>query len=235
LSGKKQKSESIHARDSLSEQIAAQLRRDILNGKYPPGAPIKERDNAVEMGVSRTPMREAIRILANEGLVQLRPSRSPIVAEPSFKQIADNIEVLTTLELRAADLACQNASTEQIDDIIAAEDRFERGQDRLEPVDLFELDMQFHAAIVRASNNTVLVEIHRTILARMWRARFLSSRRKRSRDRVLLEHGRIIKELKTRDARLVRKHLQAHLDHLLDNVRDYFEQVGEEGSASSGE
>ncbi|MEQ9673915.1 MAG: winged helix-turn-helix domain-containing protein, partial [Roseovarius indicus] len=64
----------------LAEQIANQLRRDILRGKLAPGASIKERDNAAEMGVSRTPMREAIRILAQDGLVILRPARSPIVA-----------------------------------------------------------------------------------------------------------------------------------------------------------
>ena len=99
---------------SLPEQIAAQLRRDILSGKFPPGSPMKERDNAAEMGVSRTPMREAIRILAKEGLVVLRPARSPIVAQLTLKQISDNIEVLTALELLAADLACQNGSDSQV-------------------------------------------------------------------------------------------------------------------------
>ena len=64
---------------TLPEQIAQSLRRDILRGRLSPGDSIKERDNAAERGVSRTPRREAIRILAQEGLVILRPSRSPIV------------------------------------------------------------------------------------------------------------------------------------------------------------
>ena len=208
---------------SLPEQIAAQLRRDILNGKFAPGATLKERDNAADMGVSRTPMREAIRILAKEGLVVLRPARSPIVAQPTFKQISDNIEVLTALELLSADLACQKATDAQITDIEDAQNRFASEYDTLEPVEVFELDMQVHLAIARASNNDVLIETHRSMLARMWRARFLSARRQDSRGRVMRQHALIIDGLKKRDADFVRLSLSDHLEHLLVNVRDYFE------------
>lgn len=223
--GKIQNTGEVHSRDTLPEQIAAQLRREILNGKFAPGTTIKERDNAQEMGVSRTPMREAIRILANEGLVVLRPARSPIVAQPSFKQIADNIEVLTALELLSADLACQNASDAQIARIVDLNDRFARLNDSLEKVELFELDMAFHIAIAEASNNAVLAETHRAILARMWRARFLSARRKTSRGRVLTQHKLITEGLRLRDPDMVRVNLQDHLEHLLVNVRDYFEDA----------
>ncbi|PWL34122.1 MAG: GntR family transcriptional regulator [Marivita sp. XM-24bin2] len=218
---------------SLPERIAAQLRRDILNGKYAPGATIKERDNAAELGVSRTPMREAIRILAKDGLLVLRPARSPIVAQPSFKQIADNIEVLTALELLSADLACRVASDAQINDIVAAQDRFERQYDVLEPVEVFELDMQVHLAIARASNNEVLIDTHRSILARMWRARFLSARRQDSRDRVLRQHSMIIDGLKRRDPDMVRNILSDHLEHILIKVRDYFEHEDAEATKAS--
>lgn len=237
LVGKLEKSGEVHSRDTLPEQIAAQLRRDILNGKFAPGTTIKERDNAQEMGVSRTPMREAIRILANEGLVVLRPARSPIVAQPSFKQIADNIEVLSALELLSADLACQNASDAQIAHIVALNDRFASLYDSLDRVELFELDMGFHIAIAEASNNAVLAETHRAILARMWRARFLSARRKTSRGRVLLQHNLITDGLKNRDANSVRVNLQDHLEHLLVNVRDYFDDVdaGDRADAASGQ
>lgn len=234
LVGKLENTGAVHAKDTLPDQIAAQLRRDILNGKFAPGTTIKERDNALDMGVSRTPMREAIRILANEGLVVLRPARSPIVAEPSFKQIADNIEVLTALELLSADLACQNASDAQIAHIVALNDRFASVYDSLDRVELFELDMGFHIAIAEASNNAVLAETHRAILARMWRARFLSARRKTSRGRVLTQHNLITDGLKHRDAQRVRVNLQDHLEHLLVNVRDYFEDANAKSAATVG-
>lgn len=207
---------------TLPVQIAAQLRREILRGRLAPGASIKERDSAAILGVSRTPLREAIRMLATEGLVELRPARSPVVAEFSYKQIADNIAVLTALELLSGQLACEIATPAQIAEVAAAQDRLERLWDDLDPIDIFELDMDVHLAIARASNNPVLVETHKAILSRMWRARYLSARRKHSRARVLAEHKAIVEGLQTRDAAMVRSHLESHLEHLLINVQDYF-------------
>lgn len=208
---------------TLPEQIANQLRRDILRGRLAPGFAVKERDNAAEVGVSRTPMREAIRILAKEGLVVLRPSRSPIVAQPTLKEVADNIQVLSTLELLSVDLACRHASEAQIDEIADLQGRMAALYDRIDTLDLFEIDMNFHIAIARASNNPVLAEMHRSVLARLWRARFLSASRKRSRQRVLRQHGAIVAGLRARDPKKARKNLESHLEHLLINVRDYFE------------
>ncbi|KUF12099.1 GntR family transcriptional regulator [Pseudoponticoccus marisrubri] len=218
---------------TLPEQIANQLRRDILRGKLPPGATIKERDSAAELGVSRTPMREAIRILAKEGLVVLRPARSPIVAQPSFRDVADNIEVLSALELLSAELACARASEEQIAEIVAVQDRMAASYDTLDLIDVFELDMKFHRAIARASNNAVLAETHRAILSRLWRARYLSASRKKSRDRVLAQHSAIVEGLRARDAQAVRNHLHSHLEQLLVNVREFFETEDEDPSPAA--
>lgn len=212
----------------LAEQIANQLRRDILRGKLAPGASIKERDNAAEMGVSRTPMREAIRILAQDGMVILRPARSPIVAEPTLREVEDNIEVLTSLEMLSGELAVERASDEQLREIVELQDRMERLYDDLDMVDVFELDMEFHKAIVRAANNRVLAETHGAILARLWRARYLSASRKRSRDRVLEQHSAIARGLLNRDIEAVKLHLHSHLKHLVINVRDFFEHGQED-------
>ncbi|SMX41605.1 GntR family transcriptional regulator [Maliponia aquimaris] len=208
---------------SLPDKIATQLRRDILRGVLPPGTPVKERDHAAGLGVSRTPLREAIRILAKEGLVQLRPARSPIVARPSFEEVAYNIEVMSALEVLSARLACERASDEQIDEIATVAERMEREYDALDMLDVFELDMGFHRAIAAAAGNPVLAEMHQALLARLWRARYLSASRKRSRDRVLNQHAQIVAALRARDAVAVAAQVQAHLDHLLVNVADFFD------------
>ncbi|MFW2542207.1 GntR family transcriptional regulator [Primorskyibacter sp. 2E107] len=213
--------------ETLPDQIANQLRRDILRGKLAPGAQVKERDNAAEMGVSRTPMREAIRILAKEGLVVLRPARSPVVAQLTLDEVADNIEVLTTLELMSARLAVDRASEAQIEEIVEIQNRMERLYDDIDMIDVFELDMEFHKAIVRAANNPVLVEAHGSVLSRLWRARYLSASRKRSRDRVLAQHNGIVEGLQTRDKALLHGYLSNHLEHLLINVQDFFEHAND--------
>ena len=211
---------------TLPEQIAQRLRREILRGTLAPGDSIKERDTAAEMGVSRTPMREAIRILAQEGLVILRPSRSPIVADPSLQDITDMIEVLTCLELRAAALACARATEAEIAAIRAIQAHMESVYDVMDPVDVFEIDMSFHLAIVRAAHNAVLAEAHNAYLSRLWRARYLSAARKRSRDRVLGQHRAIADALLARDAVALTGHVESHLEHLAINVRHRYEADG---------
>lgn len=204
--------------DTLAEQIARQLRRDILRGRLPPGSPVKERDNAAELGVSRTPMREAIRILANEGLVQLRPSRSPIVVNMTPKEISDQVVVLLALEKLSAELACANATEEDLSDIREINDRMADAYDHIDALDLFENDMSFHTAIAKASHNDALAETHRAFLARLWRARYLSARQRRNRERVVSHHGAILMALEARDPEAVRSSINDHLGNLANDI-----------------
>ncbi len=208
----------------LAEEIAARLRREILRGNLPPGAPIKERDNAAEMGVSRTPMREAIRMLAKDGLVVLRPSRSPIVARPSFREIADQVFVLLALERLCAELACVNATVEDLEILEAINRRMADSYDHLDPLDFFEIDMEFHMTIARASHNTALAETHRAFLARLWRARFLSAIQRRNRDRVIGHHSSILMALKSRDVKAASKAINRHLGNLAEDIRPVIEE-----------
>ena len=219
---------------TLPETIAQQLRRDILRGKLAPGESIKERDNAAEMGVSRTPMREAIRILAKEGLVVLRPSRSPIVANPSLREITDNIEVLTALELLSGKLACARATDADLEKIQSIQRHMQDAYDALDPLEVFEIDMEFHIAIARASQNAALAETHDAYLSRLWRARYLSAIRKRSRDRVLAQHRAITEALLNRDAAMLKRQLSSHLEHLAINVRDKYEADMAEQEQAAG-
>ncbi|WP_417674126.1 GntR family transcriptional regulator [Roseibium sp.] len=208
---------------NLADEIAVRLRRDILRGKLPPDAPIKERDNASELGVSRTPMREAIRMLAKEGLVILRPSRSPIVARPSFKEISDQVAVLLVLEKLSAELACVNATETDLEELRAINQRMSDCYDQADPLDLFEIDMGFHTAIAKASHNTSLAETHRAYLARLWRARFLAASQKRNRARVVGEHRVILDALEAHDVEAVRAGIDWHLGHLADDIRPIIE------------
>lgn len=216
--------------ETLAETIAYEIRREILRGTLPPGAPIKERDNAERQGVSRTPMREAIRILAKEGLVQLRPLRSPVVADPSLEEIVDQVHVLHTLELLAGELACERATPEDLDKISALKRRIEAIYGEADTLDVFEIDMQFHAAIVAASHNVALAETHGAYMARLWRARYLSARRKKARSRVIRQHDAILDALRARDPQRVKAETDSHLADMILNIRDHFREVSENGA-----
>lgn len=208
----------------LASQIAHQLRRSILLGKLAPGSSIKERDNAAELGVSRTPMREAIRILAVEGLVELRPARSPIVSMPTIKQITDDVEVLLAVEQLSGELACVRATDEDIDRLQQILDTMDVGFDTVDPLDMFEIDMSFHRAIAQAAHNDALAEVHRTFLARLWRARYLAAIRRRNRNRVVEHHSEIVRALRARDADRTRKAILTHLGNLQADIIHMIEQ-----------
>lgn len=213
------------AAQSRAERIADRLRRDILLGVLAPGVPIKERDSARDMGVSRTPMREAIRILAKEGLVSLRPSRSPVVAQPTLKDVTDAIDVLTALELLSVRLACARASDAEIAAIREIEREVTARYQALDPVARFEHDMAFHKAIAAAAHNPMLAETHAAYLARLWRARYLSTLSPRAVDGILMQHAAIADALGARDAARAEAELATHLAQLRENVQAFFQST----------
>jgi GntR family transcriptional regulator, rspAB operon transcriptional repressor len=209
---------------TLAEQIAGSLRRDILLGKLAPGALIKERDSSAGRGVSRTPLREAIRILASEGLVVLRPSRSPVVADPSQKEIIDDLTVMNALESLGARLACVSVTDTELAEIVALHEKMLTISDTADAVDYFEVDMRFHRLITAASHNASLIDTHAAYMARLWRPRFLAASLRSDRPRVLQQHGAIVKGLKTRDVTLVSAEVESHMRHLVLNITDIYDR-----------
>lgn len=214
----------------LAAQIANQLRRDILQGKLPPGSTIKERDNAAEMGVSRTPLREAIRILATEGLVELRPARSPIVSIPTIKQVSDDVEVLLAVEMLSGEWACARATDAEINAIAAIVDDMAARFDTADPLDMFETDMGFHSAIAQAAHNVPLAEMHHKFLARLWRARYLAAMQRRNRERVIEHHTDIVAALRSRDPQAIRDAIGKHLENLSADIVRMIKQELENAS-----
>jgi len=204
---------------NLAQGIAENLRRGILRGVYEPGTPLKERELALSMDVSRTPMREAIRILAQHGLVTLRPSRSPVVANPSFTEITDTIEVLVRLEEHAVELACARATPSDLKRICSLHDELVQQREQIEDVDLFALDMTFHNTIVAASHNAALMQAHQPLVERMWRIRFLSARQRQKQQRTFDEHENICHAILARDVTLARTAVRTHMESMIQNIR----------------
>lgn len=204
--------------------IAARLRREILIGELSPGSPLKERDHALRLGVSRTPLREAIRILGQEGLVTLRPLRSPIVADPTLEEVLDEIAVLRQLELLSGGLACRNATPEEIENIARMVADIAARHATSDKIEVFDRDMHMHIAIVDAAHNGALGRTYREYLARLWRIRFLSARERADAGRVLADHEEMLAALRARDPDRMTVATGSHLDRLVRNVTRRFRQ-----------
>ncbi len=213
-----QKEGAVSPRLTLAEEAADNLRQFILLEKLAPGTPIPERDVSAALGISRTPLREALRLLEIEGLIEYSATRRPKVADPSMEEIEQNIKVLATLEALGGGLACTHATDQEIVDIQALHLHM-ASREATDPLEFFRLDMLFHTKIIEAGRNEPLIETHRQYNARLWRARFISSRRTTKRETTINEHAIISAALESRDVALTERAMSNHLSSTVDNIK----------------
>lgn len=216
----------VAPRKSLREDTADALRELILLEKLPPGTSVPERDLADAMGISRTPMREAMRMLESEGLIEYSRTRRPYIANPTFAVIRQNLQVLGTLESLAGELACAKATDKELTNIASLNSFMQENSDDADALTFFKVDMNFHRAIVEASANAPLIETHRLYNARLFRARFVSSRMQVQRDNTLTQHQRITDALLSRNNKQAAIELRAHLETAIDNIASTAEEDG---------
>lgn len=210
--------EPIPGRKSLAEEAADRLRELILLEKLEPGTPISERELAEGLGISRTPLREAMRLLEIDGLLEYSSTRRPYVADLSLEIVAQNLSVLGALEALAGEQACRNAGADEIEEIGRICGKMVETSDAGDPLEFFRTDMAFHEAIVAASRNRPLAETHRQYNTRLWRARFISSCRRPDRPLTLRQHGDVYEALKARDGEACARALRTHLETTVENI-----------------
>lgn len=208
----------LKPRKSLAAEAAENLREFIMLGKLAPGMPVRERDLAEAFGISRTPLKEALRILESEGLIVYGPTRRPSVADPSLDEINDWLRVQGALEALAGELACSEATDRQMAEIERINASIKEARDTDGQLEAFRRDMAFHTAIVAAAGNAALAETHASYNARLWRVRFLSSQRIPGREATRREHRDIVQALKARDAAAASRALQQHLRTAETNI-----------------
>lgn len=184
-----------------------------------PGRNIPERETAAALGVSRTPLREALLILEGEGLVLMAPAKSPIVANPSIDDITQLLLVQSALEALAGECACERITDDELASIQSMHEEMLAKADGAEALDFFSLDMAFHSAIVAATKNRPLIKTHAQYNSRLWRVRFLSSRRRvKKRSITLREHAKIVEGLRLRDKVQTSGALEEHLRDAITNI-----------------
>jgi DNA-binding GntR family transcriptional regulator len=156
------------------EQLLEQLRHDILNGSLKPRERLLEERIARKYGVSRSPIREAFRILESEGLLRIMPRKGVYVADIDEEDINAIYEIRPVLEEIAAKLACRNMTTKDIEDLSKIADDMGKAAEENHSYLYFELNRKFHEAIHEFSRNKYLIRILRTMSHQTYRNRYLS-------------------------------------------------------------
>lgn len=204
----------------LRDVVFNTLRQAILRGELKPGERLMEIQLANKLGVSRTPIREAIRKLELEGLVLMIPRRGAEVAEITEKSLRDVLEVRGALEELAVKLACQKITDEQIQELRMAEKEFEMALSSGDVTVYAEADVKFHDVIYRATDNQRLIQLLFNLREQMYRYRVEYLKREESHGNLLIEHKKIIETITNRDMDAAVDAVCQHIDNQVSAVID---------------
>jgi len=203
---------------ALHDQVAARLRTMLVEGRIAPGAKLNERELCEQLHVSRTPLREAIKLLSAEGLVDLLPNRGAVAVKLTEADVMHSFEMLAALEGLAGELAAERISDAQIAELRALHYEMMASHARRDLSGYYRLNARIHTAINEAAANPVLAQSYRAINARVQSLRFRTNQDEAKWERALAEHLQMIEALVARDAPRLRAILVGHLQAKRDTV-----------------
>jgi DNA-binding GntR family transcriptional regulator len=197
-------------RRTLHDEVVTGLRDMIIKGELSPGTRLTERILCQRFGISRTPLREAVKVLASEGLLELLPNRGAVVTALTIEAVEDMFQVIGALEALAGELACAG---------ISDEDQMLAHHARAELPEYFKYNQRIHEKIIEAAGNPILTQIYRSLSGRIRRARYMANFSKDRWDRAVHEHNLILEALTKKQAGRLRQLLQDHLRNKLEVVK----------------
>src|SRR5512137_2108233 len=198
--------------------VAQRLRALIVEGGIAPGQKLNERELAEQLQVSRTPLREALKLLTAEGLVEHLPNRGAIAVQLSADDVAHAFEVMAALEGLSGELACARISDEEIAELQALNFEMRAHHARRDLPAYYRLNAQIHRAINRAARNPVLSEVYDRLNARLQALRFSSNFDTEKWNAAVRDHDAMIEALQARDGARLRRILVSHMQHKLEVV-----------------
>ncbi len=208
----------------LRDVVFRTLRQAILKGELKPGERLMEIRLANQLGVSRTPIREAIRMLELDGLVIMVPRKGAQVAQITEKDLNDVLEVRLGLEELAVKLACERITESDLNSLYQASRSFEKLIET-ETDDLQELaqaDVAFHDVIYQATNNERLIQLLNNLREQMYRYRIEYLKDVKSRRSLVEEHDALYERMKKRDLagaqKMIREHIERQQESIMQTV-----------------
>ena len=211
-------------RRTLHDEVVDRMRDMIVEGQLPSGSRINESEECQRLGVSRTPVREAIKTLASEGLIELVRNKGAVVKSLDVDQITEMLEAVAVLELFAARVGVTRSSDEEINEIVSMHKQMRscfKAQDRLP---YYKLNQSIHAAIVALAHNRAISLAHEALQMQLRRIRYVGNERPNSWSGAMREHEAMIKALKKREGDQLCAAIEEHLDHTRERVVEFLQQ-----------
>lgn len=219
-------------RAALHEQVAHRLRQMLVEGRIAPGAKLNERELSELLNVSRTPLREAIKMLAAEGLVELLPNRGAIAVALTEADVLNTFEVMAGLEAQSGELAAQRITPQELAEIQAMHFEMMAAYTRKDLSAYYTINSRIHNAINAAAKNPVLAQVYTQVNARLQALRFRSNQDGEKWKRAVKEHEKMIDALAAHDAAAMRDVLLAHLRNKRDVVLEQLREAQPAGARS---
>lgn len=204
---------SLPADLPLRDVVFYTLRQSILTGELKPGERLMEIHLADKLGVSRTPVREAIRRLELEGLVTMFPRRGAEVAQITEKSMSDVLEVRRTLDALCAELACDRITEEGLASLKCACEVFEQCVDTGDAKKIAQADVSLHDIIVQATGNQRLIQLVNNLSEQMYRYRFEYIKDSHQHETLIKEHRIIYQSILNKDKDTAAAAAKTHIDN----------------------
>jgi len=198
-------------RSTLHSQLVGTLRDMIVEIQLAPGERIDEKSLCESFGVSRTPLREALKVLASEGLVELPPNRSARTTPITRRGVEELFEIISWLDLNGAKAAAEKATAEDIKRLRDIHRQLLRHYDAGERTEYFRLNREFHLGIIELAGNAVLSAVYAGLMAQAQRARYVAIQSQAHWDRGIEEHERILDALADHDGEAAGRLLFEHV------------------------
>jgi DNA-binding GntR family transcriptional regulator len=207
-------------RRSLHSDVLATLRDMIIEGELPAGERINETALYPRLGVSRTPLREALKALASEGLVELVPNRGAVVCKFTLQGVAEMLEAVKVIEMFAVRAACERADADEISLLQQMHQQMCACYRAKERLDYFKLNQDIHSGLVRAGHNEQLAAMHTALQARLKRIRYIGNQAPEKWAGAMAEHEAMMTALQARDGNALAEVVGRHMDETLKRVAD---------------
>lgn len=202
--------DGIHRR-YLHDEVAERIRDLIRAGELEPNSRVNELELAERFGISRTPLREAIKILATEGLLELLPNRGARVPAVNEAEIDEMLEVIAGLEANAARLLAKRITDSEIADIAELHETMLETFERRDEARYFTLNRQIHEAMMRAAKNATLAQLYAGLSSRIQRFRYAAHKTPEQWQRAIDEHEEMLRLMIERDGEKLAALMERHI------------------------